>query len=43
MSAHQHDPNANELWPHFQAVISWVQRTFTTYRKEMKGLDWGSL
>jgi len=43
MSAHQHDPNANELWSHFQAVISWVQLTFTTYRKEMKGLDWGSL
>jgi len=43
MSAHQHDPNANELWSHFQAVITWVQLTFTTYRKEMKGIDWGSL
>ncbi len=43
MSAHQHDPNANELWSHFQAVMSWVQLTFTTYRKEMKGLDWGGL
>ncbi|PKN83014.1 MAG: HNH endonuclease [Chloroflexi bacterium HGW-Chloroflexi-9] len=43
MSAHQHDPNANELWAHFQAVISWVQLTFTTYRKEMKGLAWGGL
>lgn len=43
MSAHQHDPNANELWTFFQAVISWVQLTFTTYRKEMKGLDWGGL
>jgi hypothetical protein len=43
MSAHQHDPNANELWSYFQAVIDWVQLTFTTYRKEMKGLDWGSL
>lgn len=43
MSDHQHDPNANELWSHFQAVISWVQLTFTTYRKELKGLDWGGL
>jgi hypothetical protein len=43
MSAHQHDPNANELWAYFKAVISWVELTFTTYRKEMKGIDWGSL
>jgi hypothetical protein len=43
MSAHQHDPNANELWSYFQAVIAWVKLTFTTYRSEMKGLDWGSL
>jgi hypothetical protein len=43
MSAHQHDPNANELWSYFQAVIAWVQLTFTTYRREMKGLDWGGL
>lgn len=41
MSAHQHDPNANELWTYFQNVIWWVQQTFTTWRKEMKGLDWG--
>jgi hypothetical protein len=43
MAAHQHDPNANELWSYFQAVISWVELTFTTYRKEMKGVDWGDL
>ena len=43
MSAHQHDPNANALWSYFQAVIAWVKLTFTTYRGEMKGLDWGSL
>ena len=43
MSAHQHDPNANELWSYFQAVISWVQLTFTTYRNEMKGINWGDL
>jgi hypothetical protein len=43
MSAHQHDPNANELWSYFQAVIHWLQLTFTTYRTEMKGVDWGGL
>ena len=24
-------------------MIEWAQLTFTTYRKEMKGLDWGGL
>lgn len=43
MLTHQHDPNANELWAYFQAVIAWVQLTFTTHRSEMKGIDWGSL
>jgi hypothetical protein len=43
MSDHQHDPNANELWTYFRNVIEWVQDTFTLYRKEMKGIDWGSL
>ena len=43
MSAHQHDPNANELWVYFRNVIEWVELTFTTYRKEMKGIDWGNL
>jgi hypothetical protein len=43
MSAHQHDPNANELWSYFQAVIHWVELTFTRYRKEMKGVEWGGL
>ena len=43
MSIHQHDPNANELWTYFQNVMNWIKLTFTTYRKEMKGLDWGSL
>jgi hypothetical protein len=31
------------VWSHFKAVISWVELTFTTYRKEMKGVDWGTL
>ena len=43
MSIHQHDPNANELWMYFRSVIEWVKLTFTKYRKEMKGIDWGSL
>lgn len=43
MSHHQHDPNASALWRYFQDVISWVKATFPKYRKEMKGLDWGSL
>lgn len=43
MSAHQLDQNANELWTYFQNVIWWVQQTFTTYRKEMKSVEWGPL
>lgn len=43
MSAHQHDPNALALWTYFQAVITWVKGTFPKYRKEMKGVDWGTL
>lgn len=43
MRAHQHDQNANELWSYFQAVINWVNLTFPSYRKEMKGVAWGPL
>lgn len=43
MSKHQHDPNALALWTYFQAVMTWVKGTFPKYRKEMKGIDWGSL
>lgn len=43
MAEHQHDSNANELWLHFSKVIEWVKIHFPTYRKEMKGLDWGKL
>jgi hypothetical protein len=43
MSIHQQDPNANELWLYFQNVIEWVKLTFTKYRHEMKGIDWGNL
>jgi hypothetical protein len=43
MSKHQNDKNANPLWLHFKQVIDWVQATFPSYRKEMKGIDWGTL
>ena len=43
MSKHQHEPNANELWLYFQAVINWVKVTFPRYRREMKGVPWGVL
>lgn len=34
--------NADELWQYFCAVIDWVEMKFIKYRKEMKGLEWGS-
>lgn len=43
MSVHQHDPNANEIWIYFLNVIEWVKNTFTKYRSEMKGIEWGEL
>lgn len=43
MATHQHDENASLLWHYFQRVIAWVKATFPKYRKEMKGIDWGSL
>lgn len=43
MSKHQHDQKATALWEYFKDVISWVKKTFPTYRKEMKGIEWGIL
>lgn len=50
MGKHQHDANANELKEYFCKVIDWVEDTFDiryagskSYRKEMKGIDWGTL
>ncbi|MBP5480334.1 MAG: DUF262 domain-containing protein [Paludibacteraceae bacterium] len=43
MGNHQHDPNAVALWNHFSSVINWVKALFPKYRKEMKGVDWGTL
>lgn len=43
MSKHQHDSHATPLWQYFQLVINWVQTIFPKYRKEMKGLNWGTM
>jgi uncharacterized protein with ParB-like and HNH nuclease domain len=43
MSKNQHTTEAKELWVYFQNVINWVKSTFSKYRKEMKGIDWGVL
>lgn len=43
MAKNQHEPNANELWLYFQSVINWIKVVFPTYRREMKGIDWGIL
>lgn len=43
MAKHQQKPNANELWLYFQSVINWVNVVFPKYRKEMKGVDFGTL
>ena len=43
MSKHQQDNNAVALWSHFRSVIDWVEATFTTYRKQMQGVEWGPL
>lgn len=42
MSAHQHDPNANNLWTYFQNVLNWAITNFDLkrFKKIMKGLDW---
>ncbi len=43
MALHQHDENANQIWIYFKRVIEWVQTIFPTYRREMKGIEWGYL
>ncbi len=43
MSTHQRDPTATSLWSHFQTVINRTQALFPNYRREMKGVDWGTL
>ena len=43
MARHQNDPNANDLWLYFEAVMVWVKATFQSYISEMKNVDWGIL
>ena len=45
MAAHQHDPNANNLWSYFQTVLNWAITNFDMkkFKKIMKGLDWAWL
>ncbi len=43
MSLHQHNTSAEPLWKYVENVIDWVQKVFTTYRKEMQGVEWGFL
>lgn len=45
MAAHQHDPNANNLWSYFQAVLNWAITNFDMkkFKAIMKGLDWAYL
>ena len=43
MSAHQHDPNAEQLWRYFRSVIDWTQATFPKKRASMKRVGWGPL
>ena len=43
MALRQHEPSAMEEWLYFKGVMDWVQTLFPKYRKEMKGLEWGSL
>jgi len=43
MGKNQHEKNAEELWDYFQKIIGWVKATFSEYRKEMKGIQWGFL
>lgn len=43
MGKHQYDSNADAEWQYFQEIIGWIERLFPYYRKEMKGVDWGTL
>ena len=40
MAAHRFSEDADELWQYFQDVIHWVEKIFTNYYSDMKGLDW---
>jgi hypothetical protein len=43
MAFHRNDENAKKLQDYFANVIEWIGKTFTTYRREMKNVNWGEL
>lgn len=43
MGKHYRDEDAKTLWRYYDDVITWVSRTFPTYRKLMQGVEWGLL
>jgi hypothetical protein len=43
MARNQHNTNSNELWLYYNNVINWVKVIFKNYRREMKGVPFGSL
>lgn len=43
MSRHRNDTNITELKTYFTSVIDWVGSVFLDVKKEMCGLDWGTL
>jgi hypothetical protein len=43
MAKNQKTENAEELWKYFESVIEWTKKVFKVYRREMKGLPWGTL
>lgn len=43
MADHQNDKNSEELWNYFNSILEWIKQIFPTYRKEMKGIEWGHL
>ena len=43
MSKNQNLQNANLLWQYYESIITWIKTTFKTYRKSMKGVEWGYL
>ena len=43
MAKHQYEENAKDLWNYFEKVTGWVEKLFTKYRREMKGVPFGLL
>lgn len=43
MGKHYRDLDAKALWRYYDDVLTWVNRTFPTYRKLMQGIEWGLL